>query len=106
MAVNKRVAEVLENNFYGILQRGELPEVRCSFSDTGRLVSYGMFEYSLNWSRFAKIVSDQLVKETGEGVFTKKYNKTLLEKIDQIASQVTAEQIRQQGELRFKTWMD
>jgi hypothetical protein len=104
--MNKRVTEVLRQAFHNILQAGELPEVRCNFTESGRLQSYGLFEYSERWSQFAKIVSDQLVEEVGENIFTKKYNKTLLDKIAEISATVTADRIRQQGDLRFRTWMD
>jgi hypothetical protein len=101
--MNKRVKEVVQNRFHEMLDEGKFQKVR--WSRTLNSYSYGMFEYSEYWSRFARLV-DKRLKDIGEeGVFTKKYNKVLLAKIEDICANITEEEVLAHPE-RFKTWMD
>ena len=103
--MNKRVYKVLNERYKEILRSGAFPKVAFSEWQGGQ--SYSMFEYTLNWTRFATVVHNQLLVIDPNGIFTKKYNKALLEQIEEITSGVTVEDIDAQGENRLKSkWMD
>ena len=105
MAINKRVYAVLRDGFEDILKRGELPKVNARFHND-RLQGYYLMEHSLAWAQFCKIVNERLMRSEEEGVFTKKYNKAFLEKVENFACDITGEQVIAQGDNRFQTMWD
>ena len=64
-----------------------------------------MIEYSVAWATFARIVDKELKALGEEGIFTRKYNKTLLANVQRIADKINGEKIHAQND-RFGTWAD
>ena len=101
---NKHVNKIMKDRFTTILENGELPDV--NYSSDGVFYSYSMIPYSIRWAAFAKIVDDELKAIGEEGVFTKKYNKALLGKLQDIVGNIDGQKIIEQDENRFGTWAD
>ena len=100
--INKHIYGILRERYHDILEGGEFPEV--GFQRTPHGQTYMSFPYGENWSKFCRIVDKEMIEIGEEGVFTKKYNKVLLEKIQEIVDSIDAEQLKNQTE-RFRIHM-
>ena len=103
--INKHINPILEDKFHELLQEEELAHV--GFKDAGNgFRSYHMFEYVEEWAKYCRVVNGLLKEQTGEEIFTRKYNKKLLGQLQEIVDGITAEDVVNAKE-RFKSaWLD
>lgn len=100
---NSRILPIMEDRFHEMLSNPLFENV--NYQKHEKYVSYSMFECSEEWSKFARVVDKKMKEQTGEGIFTRKYNKKLLGEIQEIVDNITPEEVKSANE-RFRTWMD
>ena len=107
MAINKRVKEILKERFKNLLENGAFPSVNYRVDETGKWVKYSMIEYSTIWSQFVKTVNDEMLAQKVDpvGVWTKKWNKNLLDKIREIAYNIGEDEVKNNSS-RYRTIWD
>jgi hypothetical protein len=105
LSITKAVKEVLQVRFKELLREPELESVAYVETYLGK--SYNLMEYSLMWSKFAK-VADLKIQEVLKdelGVFTRKRSRDFLVDLRDLCNGITATDVSSSVN-RFKTWMD
>jgi hypothetical protein len=93
----------MEDRFHEMLSNPLFDNVNYRVKE--KWVTYSMIPYSEEWSKFARVLDKRMKEQTGEGIFTRKYNKKLLAEIQEIADNITPEDVKYANE-RFRTWID
>lgn len=103
--INSRIKPILEERFHELLEDELFAHVGWHKTESG-LRSYHLFEYVEEWAKFGRVVDKRMKEETGENIFTRKYNKQLLGEIEEIVEEITSEDVIHAPE-RFKSaWLD
>lgn len=102
--VNNAIKPVLRKRFEAMCLAGDFPKIEFQRTNFG--TQYNLIEYSVTHSAFCKVVDDK-VKETLRdelGIFSRKRSAEFIKRVEDIAFNVSAEQVRQSD--RFKTMFD
>lgn len=104
LSVTKKVQAVLDNRFRLLLKTGFK---KVNYQESNGMRSFSLLEYSDAWGRFAKVVDDFMIVEGIDplGIFTRKSNKEILSKIEEICNRVDEVTV-ENWETRFKTLSD
>lgn len=106
LSITKAVKGVLQVRFKELLREPEMESVAYVETYLGK--SYNMMEYSLMWSKFAKVVDREMIESNLDaklGVFTRKRSRDFLVDLRDLCNGITASDVVSSVD-RFKTWMD
>ena len=108
MAINKRIDKILKDRFHTLMEDEAFEHVGFKRTNVHGtiMLTYNMMEYVKEWAKYGKLVDTKFREQTGEDIFTRKYNKKLLGELQEIVDNVTPEELLN-AEGRFKSrWLD
>ena len=106
LSITNTIHKVLSKRFEVLLTAPEMAHVKFYKDDVSR--GFNMIEYSVEWSKFAKIADARIKEEKLDeklGVFTRKHSDAFINKLTPILESISVTDMVQATN-RFKTWCD